>query len=235
MNDAYFRNRIERSTLGNIGLQLLESQEKLVSQEYEIENLRIKAAMYKAYFFRNSILAEKLEKQSEENRDALIGGFDGFSYASWRANAVYRTLEDMCDEGLLTEKEYRECKVWIKSFLWMIGGYNMKSPQELFAEALWVEWDVHYGIIHKEKLPDFLRRYNLKLKKGKTLDDIQLAFGRGLKDTFGNTAKQIEKIAEEIDKICIIANWEDAVEKYKIWWNDDLQYSGFVIRRDVLW
>ena len=24
---------------------------------------------------------------------------------------VYRTLEDMCDEGLLTEKEYRECKV----------------------------------------------------------------------------------------------------------------------------
>lgn len=111
MNDAYFRNRIERSPLGNMGLQLLEAQEKLVSQEYEVESLRIKAAMYKAYFFRNSILAEKLEKQSEENRDALIGEFDGFSYASWRANAVYRTLEDMCNEGLLTEKEYRECKV----------------------------------------------------------------------------------------------------------------------------
>ena len=111
MNDIYFRNRIERSPLGNMGLQLLESQEKLVSQEYEIENLRIKAAMYKAYFFRNSSLAEKLQKQSEENRDALIGEFDGFSFASWRANAVYRTLEDMCDEGLLTEKEYRECKI----------------------------------------------------------------------------------------------------------------------------
>lgn len=111
MNDTYFGNRIERSPLGNMGLQLLEAQEKLVSQEYEVENLRIKAAMYKAYFFRNSILAEKLEKQSEENRDALIGEFDGFSYASWRANAVYRTLEDMCCEGLLTEKEYRECKV----------------------------------------------------------------------------------------------------------------------------
>ena len=41
-------------------------------------------------------------------------------------------------------------------------------------------------------------------------------FGRGLKDTFGNTAKQIAQIAEEIDKICIIANWEDAVAKYKI-------------------
>ena len=72
------------------------------------------------------------------------------------------------------------------------------------------------GIIHKEKLPHLLRRYNLKLKKEKTLDDMQLAFGRGLKDTFGNTAKQIEQIAKEIDKICIIANWEDAVAKYKI-------------------
>lgn len=111
MNYTYFGNRIERSPLGNMGLQLLEAQEKLVSQEYEVENLRIKAAMYKAYFFRNFILAEKLEKQSEENGDALIGEFDGFSYASWRANAVYRTLEDMCDEGLLTGKEYRECKV----------------------------------------------------------------------------------------------------------------------------
>ena len=45
-------------------------------------------------------------------RDVVeIEKFDGFSYASWRANAVYRTLEDMCDEGLLTEREYRECKV----------------------------------------------------------------------------------------------------------------------------
>lgn len=103
-----------------------------------------------------------------------------------------------------------------QEFLWKIGGYNMRLPQELFAEALWLEWDNHYVIIHKEKLPDLLRRYNLKLKKEKTLDDIQLAFGRGLKDTFGNTAKQIKQIAEEIDKICIIANWEDAVAKYKI-------------------
>lgn len=91
----------------------------------------------------------------------------------------------------------------------------MRLPQELFAEAIWLEWDNHYGIIRKEKLPDFLRRYNLKLKKGKTLDDIRLAFGRGLKDTFGNMAKQIEQIAEEIDKICIIANWEDAAHYFQ--------------------
>ena len=93
--------------------------------------------------------------------------------------------------------------------------YHMRLPQELFAEALWLEWDNHYGIIHKEKLPDLLRRYNLKLKKEKTLAEIQLAFGRGLKDTFGNTVKQIEQIADEIDKICIIANWKDAIAKYK--------------------
>ena len=92
----------------------------------------------------------------------------------------------------------------------------MRLPQEIFAEALWIEWDNHYGIIHKEKLPVLLRRYNLKLKKEKTLDDIRLAFGQGLKDTFGNTAKQIERIAEEIDKVCTIANWEDAVAKYKV-------------------
>ena len=127
MNYTYFGNRIERSPLGNMGLQLLEAQEKLVSQEYEVENLRIKAAMYKAYFFRNSSLAEKLQKQSEENRDALIGEFDGFSYASWRANAVYRTLENMCDEGLLTEKEYRECKVRNKSFLGRIRKERMNN------------------------------------------------------------------------------------------------------------
>ena len=51
MNYTYFGNRIERSPLGNMGLQLLEAQEKLVPQEYEVENLRIKAAMYKAYLW----------------------------------------------------------------------------------------------------------------------------------------------------------------------------------------
>lgn len=33
MNYTYFGNRIERSPLGNMGLQLLEAQEKLVSLE----------------------------------------------------------------------------------------------------------------------------------------------------------------------------------------------------------
>ena len=99
MNYIDFGNRIERNPLGNMGLHLLESQEKQVCQEYEIENLRIKAAMYKAYFFCNSSLAEKLQKQSEENSDALVGEFDGFSYASWRANAVYDDFGKPLHEG----------------------------------------------------------------------------------------------------------------------------------------
>lgn len=91
----------------------------------------------------------------------------------------------------------------------------MRLPQELFAEALWLEWDTHYGVINKEKLPDLLRRYNLKLRKGETLDDVHLIIGRALKNTPCIASKQIERIAEETDKVCIIANWEDAVAKYK--------------------
>lgn len=51
MNDKYFKNRIENSPLGSAGLELLNAQEKLISQEYEIELLRIIAAQYKAFSF----------------------------------------------------------------------------------------------------------------------------------------------------------------------------------------
>lgn len=106
----YFKNRIENSPLGSAGLELLNAQEKLISQEYEIELLRIIAAQYKAFSFIIGDLGEKLQKQREENEDAVVGEFDGHCYASWRANAIFRTLEDMYNEGLITESEYRECK-----------------------------------------------------------------------------------------------------------------------------
>lgn len=91
----------------------------------------------------------------------------------------------------------------------------MRLPQEMFAETLWLDWFVNYGNISKKKLPELLRRYNLKPKNGKTLDDVRLAIGRALNNTPCVSSKQIERIAEEIDKICIIANWEDAVARYK--------------------
>lgn len=93
----------------------------------------------------------------------------------------------------------------------------MRLPQEMFAEALWIEWFINYGNVSKKKLPDLLRRYNLKLKNGKTLDDVQLIIGRALKNTPHVSSEQIERIAEETDKICIIANWENAVVRYKYW------------------
>lgn len=90
----------------------------------------------------------------------------------------------------------------------------MLLPQELFAEALWPEWEDHYGVLHSDKTKELLRRYNLKLRKNKSINDIHLAFGRGLKDAH-NSSLQIEQIANEITKVCIIANWEDAVARYK--------------------
>ena len=111
MNDKYFGERVRESQLGSLGLELTNSQYRLISQEYEIEILRIKAAKYKAFFFRESDLAIKLQDQEEENKDALVGEFDGFCWSSRRAFAVFRTLEDMYDEGLLTEDEYNKCRI----------------------------------------------------------------------------------------------------------------------------
>lgn len=94
----------------DFGMNIVEMHMKLSQQESKIELLRIKAAKYKAYFFHKFELAEKLEKQERENEDALVGEWDGMCYASWRAKAVFRTLEDMRDEGTITESEYKECE-----------------------------------------------------------------------------------------------------------------------------
>ena len=111
MNDKYFGERVRESQLGSLGLELTNSQYRLISQEYEIEMLRIKAAKYKAFFFHDWDLGKRLENQREENEDAVVGEFDGYCYASWRANAIFRTLEDMYNEGLLTEDEYNKCRI----------------------------------------------------------------------------------------------------------------------------
>jgi len=103
MNDIYFDERVKHNRIGNLGFELVNTQRKLVCQEYEIEKLRIKAAMYHAFFFHNFDLAKRLRDQNEENDNALIGEFDGFR------DAIFRSLEDMCVDGLLTEEEYREC------------------------------------------------------------------------------------------------------------------------------
>ena len=100
-----------RSMTKKLGQDLVYLSEKVEHQEVTIEELRIKAAMYKSAFFGYHDLYEKLVKQRDENSDALIGEFDGFCYSSRRANAIFRTLEDMVDEGLITESEYNQCTI----------------------------------------------------------------------------------------------------------------------------
>lgn len=72
MNDKYFKNRIENSPLGSAGLKLLNAQEKLISQEYEIELLRIIAAQYKAFFFHNWDLGRNYKNNEKRIKMQLL-------------------------------------------------------------------------------------------------------------------------------------------------------------------
>lgn len=85
-------------------------------------------------------------------------------------------------------------------------------PQEMFANAAWAE--NLYGVLSKKRLAELLHKCNLKCKKGKTLDDVYLAICRGYKDTYNHSEKERAKIAEEIDKVCVIERWDFAVAKY---------------------
>lgn len=91
--------------------QIINLTQTVTSQETEIEDLRLKAAMYKAYFFQKRDLAERLCNQITENLNALTGEFDGFSYSSARAAAIYRTLEVMKVHGIISDDEYKFCIV----------------------------------------------------------------------------------------------------------------------------
>lgn len=93
----------------NLGRELLELNATVEAQEKEIEVLRVNAAKWKAHFFGRRKLADKIDCQDSENLDALTGEFDGFCYCSRRANAVFRTLEDMLRDGLITREEYDFC------------------------------------------------------------------------------------------------------------------------------
>ncbi len=70
-----------------------------------------KSCYVQGNFFGKSKLAEILENQIEENYDNCVGEFDGMCYASWRARAIYRTLEDMVKQDLITKSEYEFCQV----------------------------------------------------------------------------------------------------------------------------
>lgn len=100
-----------RSMTMDFGMELVNLNKTVAQQEMIIDELMLKSAMYKASFFGKHNLADKLREQITENYDSCIGEWDGFCFASWRARAVYRTLDDMYREGLITEEEYRFCEV----------------------------------------------------------------------------------------------------------------------------
>ena len=95
----------------NLGRDLLKITSEMEAQDFMIAQLEIRAAEYKAHFYGRTDLAEKLNKQYQENEDYRVGDFDGFCYASWRANAKFRTLNFMLIDCLLTKEEYEFCKV----------------------------------------------------------------------------------------------------------------------------
>ena len=101
----------EQSSTMELAMELISLNKTVDRQKIIIDELELKAAEYKAYFFGKYDLADKLQKQIKENNDNLIGEFNGYCYASWRAHAVYRTLYDMYQDRLIAEEEYDFCKV----------------------------------------------------------------------------------------------------------------------------
>ena len=67
-----------------LGMELVGLNQMVQSQEVTIEELRLKAAFYKANFFHDWDLVQILQCQIEENLNARVGEFDGVGYASWR-------------------------------------------------------------------------------------------------------------------------------------------------------
>lgn len=88
-------------------VNIIENYKRLENKTYMLE---LEKSKYKAYFYGKSDLAKKLSKQIEENEDNLIGAYDGFWSSSKRANAIFRTLEDMQEQNIISKEEYIFCK-----------------------------------------------------------------------------------------------------------------------------
>lgn len=82
----------------------------------------------------------------------------------------------------------------------------MMLPQDKLAEQIWLEiMRIGYG--SKTKVEEWMLRCNLKYRKDKNYNDLVIAIGNGFKNTFGDSKKALEQLAEEIDKVLIIRRW----------------------------
>lgn len=102
---------IKSNITKELGIEMLNINQVIQRQQIQIDELKLKGAMYKAYFFEKSELVELLRNQIQDNYNSSIGEFDGFCYASWRAKSVYRSLEDLFEQGIITETEYDFCNL----------------------------------------------------------------------------------------------------------------------------
>lgn len=69
--------------------------------------LRLKAGKCYAYYMHEWELGHKIDEQIKENEYAIQRIFGTtWTIASWIEGAVFRTLEDMRDEKIITEQEY---------------------------------------------------------------------------------------------------------------------------------
>lgn len=89
---------------------LIDDYAKYQVLKRDYETLRLQCAGYLCYLLNQTELYGILDKQLGENKLASIGEFDGFSYDSRRANAVFRTIEDMLDDGIITKDQYSYIK-----------------------------------------------------------------------------------------------------------------------------
>lgn len=81
-----------------LGNELIGLNRTIEEQECVIDNLELKAAMYKASFYHKTDIAEKLSDQIHTN------------LMSYMTGVGYRNVDDMYQEYILTEAEYRFCK-----------------------------------------------------------------------------------------------------------------------------
>ena len=95
----------------DFGMELINLNKTVAQQETIIDELMLKSAMYKASLFGRHDLADKLTEQIVENFNSCTGEWDGFCFSSCRAKAVYRNLNDMLRDGLITGEERRFCEV----------------------------------------------------------------------------------------------------------------------------
>lgn len=97
--------------LYRFGSDMMDICDELDAYKKKYEIQRLKTAKYYSFHMHRWNLADKLDDQIQGNQDALIGDFDGFCYSSRRANAIFRTLEDMVSGGIITVEEYNLCRI----------------------------------------------------------------------------------------------------------------------------